>query len=175
VDLPKFLTATRWGRCAALKENASAPFLKLGWDWNPAVTVALAPGITSFKAGETYAHGGLSLQESLVPVILIRPKAGGNQKVSVKIASVEWQGLRCKVVIESDAAELYADMRLKAADPGSSVLAATTGGTAFSGKRFENNAVSLAVGDEHEGATAALVILDAEGAMLTKQATVIGE
>jgi hypothetical protein len=175
VDLPKFLTATRWGRCAALKENASAPFLKLGWDWNPAVTVALAPGITSFKAGETYAHGGLSLQESLVPVILIRPKAGGNQKVSVKIASVEWQGLRCKVVIESDAAELYADMRLKAADPGSSVLAATSGGTAFSGKRFENNAVSLAVGDEHEGATAALVILDAEGAMLTKQATVIGE
>lgn len=175
VDLPKFLTATRWGRCAALKEKASAPVPTLGWDWNPAVTVALAPGIASFKAGDVYAHGGLSLQESLVPVIDIRPKIGAKQKVNVKILSVKWQGLRCKVAVEGAVSGLYADLRSKAADPGSSVLAAGSGRTGALGKQIEDSVVSLAVGDEHEGSSAAVVILDAQGTVLAKHATVIAE
>lgn len=43
--------------------------LTFGWDWCKDVQVAYAPGVASFIAGAEYAHGGISLQECLVPVL----------------------------------------------------------------------------------------------------------
>jgi hypothetical protein len=74
-ELAKFLTATRWGRCASLTDTASATDLTLTWSWCPDVRIAMAPSISSFVAGQEYGHGGLSLQESIIPVVQVsRPK-----------------------------------------------------------------------------------------------------
>ena len=75
VSLPKQATETLWGRCAQLKESVSIDGLVVAWHWNPSVSVAMAPSISSFIAGRHYEHGGLSLQECLTPVLNIKSKA----------------------------------------------------------------------------------------------------
>ncbi|SEQ40315.1 hypothetical protein SAMN05421693_1291 [Ectothiorhodospira magna] len=61
VDLPKHLTETRWSRCAVIKDSVDTGYQQVGWYWNSAVSIAMAPGVCSFKAGQHYDHGGLSL------------------------------------------------------------------------------------------------------------------
>ncbi len=58
------LTETKWTRCAVLKEGAPVSVPQLPWSWNPAVMVASAPGIHAFRAGQDYAHGGLSRRKN---------------------------------------------------------------------------------------------------------------
>ena len=57
-DLPSFLVETRWGRCALLKATSTSPLPTVPWRWSPDVDVVLAPGISVFRAGMEYAHGG---------------------------------------------------------------------------------------------------------------------
>ncbi|MEL0603478.1 BREX-1 system phosphatase PglZ type B [Pseudoalteromonas undina] len=61
----------RLARCAILKDNVSTDELKVPWHWNENVSVAMAPGIAGYMAGDYYNHGGLSIQECLTPVINI--------------------------------------------------------------------------------------------------------
>ena len=166
VDLPKYLTESRWARCAAIKGASKVDVPTVRWHWNVHERVAVAPGISCFNAGNEYAHGGLSLQESLVPVI--RVAAGETKaKAAVKIADVFWARLRCRVRIEGAQPGLFVDLRLKVNDPGSSV----TQTRPVDG----NGAASLLVADDElEGETAVLVLLDASGHVIMKQATIIG-
>ena len=70
--IAKTVVKKRLARCAILKDNADSPELKVPWHWNADVTVAMAPGISGYVAGDYYNHGGLTLQECLTPVINIR-------------------------------------------------------------------------------------------------------
>lgn len=168
VDLPKYMADTRWGRCAVLKENAKTDFLTLGWSWAPEVPIAMAPGISSFIAGAEYAHGGLSLQESLVPIIHIKTKASGGGKALVEVVSVQWTGLRCRIELNKSLAGLWVDIRSKAADAASSMV--------DKAKPVQDAKASLVVSnDEAEGQAAFVVIYDEAGELLAKQHTVIGE
>ena len=67
IDLPKYLTVSRWARCAAIKGGSKVEVPTVRWHWNAHERVAVAPGIACFSAGNEYAHGGLSLQESPYP------------------------------------------------------------------------------------------------------------
>ena len=86
-ELPARLTETKWGRCAVLKEAAADnASLVLPWSFDPCVRVALAPGISAFSSGREYDHGGLSLQESVVPLLRVQrsePVAGQPRLISV--------------------------------------------------------------------------------------------
>lgn len=166
-DLPKHQAETRWGRCAVLKESASATSLTFGWDWCGQVQIAMAPGISCFIAGAEYAHGGLSLQESLVPVISVSV-ASDRPIVQVQIKSIVWRGLRCQVELAVQAAGMRLDIRTKAAVAETSVAAHI--------KPFEAGKASVAVGDDGLAGTAAIVVILAEdGSVLQKSATTIGE
>jgi hypothetical protein len=119
-DLPKYLTATRWGRCAVVKPAASVELTCFSWFWAEDVRIACPPGIDSFIAGKEYSHGGLSLQECLVRQLTIQ---GGNQPVvSAKIESFKWAGLRCRVKVEGSYEKCKVDLRDKAADPATSLV-----------------------------------------------------
>ena len=167
VDLPKYMANTRWGRCAVLKENAKTDFLTLGWGWAPEVPIAMAPGISSFIAGVEYAHGGLSLQESLIPVINIKAKAS-KSKPALEVKTIQWNGLRCRIEVGGNGAGLWADVRAKAADASSSMV--------DKAKPVQDGKASLVVSnDEAEGQAAFVVIYDESGELLAKQHTVIGE
>lgn len=166
VDLPKYLTASRWARCAAIKGGSKVEVPTVRWHWNAHERVAVAPGIACFGAGNEYAHGGLSLQESLIPVI--RVTAGkAAAKASAEINEVNWAGLRCRVRVEAAQPGLSVDLRTKVNDPGSSVSQAR----ALDSK---GSASLLVADDELEGSPAVVVVLDASGHVIAKQPTIIG-
>lgn len=166
VDLPRYLTASRWARCAAIKGGSNVEVPTVRWHWNAHERVAVAPGISCFGAGNEYAHGGLSLQESLVPVIRVTGGAGPAVTV-VKVADVSWAGLRCRVQIEPAHPGLSADLRTKVNDPGSSVSKVRQ-------LDARGTASLLVANDELEGTPAAVVVLDASGHVITKHPTIIG-
>lgn len=166
-ELPKHQAETRWGRCAVLKDSAHGTPLTFGWDWCKDVQVAYAPGVSSFIAGSDYAHGGLSLQECLVPVLDIDFSGGQPNQLQVTIKSVTWKGLRCSVEVESAASGLSVDLRTKPALAGSSLAASV--------KAVENGKASLAVADDDNmGVAAVVVVLSADSQVLQKQATTVG-
>ena len=167
-ELAKHQTETRWGRCAVLKDSAHGTPLTFGWDWCKEVQVAYAPGVSNFIAGAEYAHGGISLQECLVPVLQLDCAGAAGVDATVKIQSVTWKGLRCTVVVEGAATGQRVDIRTKAA------LASTS--LAASVKALEAGKASLAVADDENLGTAAIVVvLGADGEVLQKQATTVGE
>ena len=167
-ELSKFETATRWGRCAVLKDSAHGTPLTFGWDWCQAVQIAYAPGISSFIAGAEYAHGGLSLQECLVPVLEVVATGAPAPSLKADIVKIAWSDLRCKIEVVSDRAGLRVDIRTKAALAESSLVARV--------KALEGGKVSLAVADDSsEGMAAFVVVLDAAGSVVQKKSTTIGE
>jgi hypothetical protein len=164
-ELPKFLTETRWGRCAILKETSRVDVLVIPWFWAQEVSIAVPYGIKSYISGREYDHGGLSLQECLTPVLTIVRKS---KKPVVRIIDHQWKGLRCKVIIEGHAKGIRADIRTKPAMAESTV--------ANMGKEFvDTSSLSLVVEDDGLiGAAATLVLVDREGSVLAKVLTTIG-
>ena len=166
VDLPKYLTQSRWARCASIEGDSTVRVPTVPWYWNAAERVAVGPGIACFGAGNEYAHGGLSLQESLIPVL--RVTAGAvSATAGASITSVNWVGLRCRVRIDPARPGLSVDLRTRVNDADSSA----------SGTRqvdAEGTASLLVADDEFEGTSAAVVILDAGGQVIARQSTIIG-
>ena len=158
----------RWSRCAAIKGDSKVSVPKAPWHWNPLAEAAVAPDVSAFVAGQEYAHGGLSIQECLIPLLSIR-NSGQTQTTEVRVKEVLWQNLRCRVTVDPSIAGLKVDLRTKVTIP-SSTLASAPKETDSKGQ------ASLLVPDEdHSGTAATIVVLDEAGNVLTKQATTIGE
>ena len=167
-ELSKFEAQTRWGRCAVLKDSSHGTPLTFGWDWCKEVQIAFAPGISNFTAGEDYTHGGLTLQECLVPVLELVAAGEPTSTVKADITKVAWTGLRCKVEVSSAAAGLKVDIRTKAALADSTLVAHV--------RALDNGKASLAVADDaSEGMAAFVVVLDAAGNVVQKKSTTVGE
>ncbi|WP_250514392.1 BREX-1 system phosphatase PglZ type B [Caballeronia sp. INDeC2] len=168
-ELPKHRAETRWGRCAVLKDTAHGTSLTFGWDWCKDVQVAYAPGVTSFKAGDEYAHGGISLQECLVPILELKATGAAmtTTVLAVTIKAVTWKGLRCVVEVDSASPGLKVDIRTKPA------LASTS--LAASPKPVDGTKANVAVADDGQmGSAAVVVVLSPTGDVLQKQATTVG-
>lgn len=166
VKLPKYLTESRWPRCAAIKEGARVEVPTARWHWNAGEVFAFGPGINCFGKGNEYAHGGVSIQECLIPdfVFYLERPAG---VVGVTVKDIQWVGLRCRVVIEPPAPGLAADLRTKPNDAGSSAATAKVFDT-------EGRAGLLVEDDGLAGTVVSLVVLDASGRVIAKQTTTIG-
>ena len=163
-DLPVQAVDSRWGRCAQLKQNVKVDGLTLGWYWNPNIPIYYPHGIHSFIAGRTYGHGGVSLQECLVPIITITGDVKSLAQASIE--SVKWLGLTCKVEVSSKTEELFVDLRTKLADNKSSLVKA---------KKLKDSKASLMIlDDDNEGVSATVVVYDSDGNILAKQATTVG-
>ena len=166
VDLPEYLTESRWSRCAAVAGESTVRVPTVSWYWNVAERVALAPGIACFVAGNEYAHGGSSLQESLIPVLRVSSGVTSSA-VSAGIVAAGWVGLRCRVRIEPAREGFSVDLRTRVNDADSSV----------SGARpvdAEGAASLLVADDDLEGTPAAVVVLDASDQVIARQSTIIG-
>lgn len=167
VDLPGYLTVHRWARCAAIKGSSKVEVPTVPWHWNHDKRVATAPGISCFRAGNTFAHGGVSLQECLVPVVQVVGGQGA-AGTTAEIVNVIWRGLRCRVRVEATHPEKYSvALRDRVNDPASAVS---------SERRLDDkgNASVLVAEDELEGSSVVVVLLDAEGRVVKKQPTIIG-
>jgi hypothetical protein len=164
-DLPKYLTATRWGRCAVVKPSATVDYPCFPWFWSDEVRVASPYGIDSFVAGKEYSHGGLSVQECVVPQLAVRH--GKTASLSAKIEQARWSGLRCRVTIAGDFAGCSVDLRDKPADPGSSVTGAKPVGR-------DGNVALVVPDDSREGSSTMLVLIDSAGSVVEKMPIVVG-
>ncbi len=166
ITLPKYLTETRWPRCASIKESSHIDVPVSGWSWNSQERVAYGPGTHCFIAGQEYAHGGISLQECVVPVIIFSATSE-NAKVDIKVRQVQWIGLRCRVSIEPAVEGLLADLRTKPNVPASSIVTPRP----FDDK---GNASLLVEDDALEGSMVSLLIVDSSGHVIRKEATTVG-
>lgn len=169
VDLPSVLTETRWGRCAALKPGVKTDERLFPWFWNPNQYFALADGISCFRRGEEYAHGGLSLQECLCLELTVTANPRAQNDRVLEITDMVWLGLRCKVAVEGDCSDLFLDIREQPGNPASSVVMGI--------KPFKSDGTSSVVveNEDWEGRSATLVLLNGNNQLVAQSAVVIGK
>lgn len=165
-ELPGHLTASKWGRCAILKEGTVKGFLQVPWFWDSQHAILLPPSVNAFRNGLEYSHGGLSLQETVTLQISLKNTAA-TQRPNVTIANARWVGLRLKFEIEGETAGLSYDLRTKPADASS---------TQIEGMRDLNQAkVSLAIEDDELDGTSVMLVILHSGEVIAKKALVVGE
>jgi hypothetical protein len=166
VDLPKYLTETRWRRCAVVQEGAGRDIPRAPWFWNSTVSFAFGRGVYCFTQGSVYAHGGLSLQECLVPEITVR----GSEKAAggvVVISEVHWAGLRCRMRTEPGAEGFSVELRTRLNDPDSRIGEAKTIDS-------EGRAALLVEDDGLAGSSVLVVVIDSLGQVKARFSTIIG-
>lgn len=150
-------------RYARLKPGATTAHAQAPWSWNKDVRLAMAPGASSFYAAYEYAHGGISPQECVVPVIDVEPLSAA-RKAEITLAA--WTGLRLRVQA-SGAADLRVDLRTDGDDPQSSLLTSPR-------SLDEDGRGSMVVSDDYEGRSATLVVIDDGGRVLARRAVTVG-
>jgi hypothetical protein len=165
-ELPKHLTASKWARCAAIKGDSLVPVPTAAWSWNPSEQFATPNGAACFNTGGSnfYAHGGISLQECLTPVLVVSGGASGAPAVA--ITEISWRGLRCNLEVSGGSTGMTADLRRDAA--GGPSVATTAKPVDDGGARL------LVEDDELEGAVVVAVLLSPDGQVIAQRRTVAG-
>lgn len=168
VELKSFLTESKWGRCATLKAGAQADAMTFKWFWNPAVLIASPPGVGCFKASMEYAHGGISLQELVTPVL--RLTTGKKSGTSARISEAKWTGAKCRITVEGDFAGVCVDLRTAISDPATSLLADKQ-----ARELTADGKVTVFLEDDGDiGKKAELVLINATGQVIGSLATTLG-
>ena len=164
-ELGIHLTEARKGRCARIKPGAMTEQQVVPWHWDADVRIAVAPGICCFEAGHVYDHGGISSQESVIPVITVgAPPAA---MIPPEIASIRWRGSRCRISVTGDWADVRAQLRLSAGDPDSAITAAVV-------VDEEGEGSMLAQDDALEGRRVWAVLLGPDGGVVGQRSTIVG-
>ena len=165
VELPSHLTESKWARCASIAGHSQVDVPTTPWYWNSVQHFATCPGIACFSASNCYAHGGLSIQECLIPDILVERTESGKDKAS--IGSVSWRGMRCSIQATDYTSGVSADIRLDT-PVGESVV--------VSAKEIdEEGTASLLVKDDaYEIAELVVVLIGGDGDVLAHYRTKVG-
>ena len=164
-ELPGYLTQSRWGRCAHLKEETTYYGPTANWHWCDAVRIAMPRGVGVFYAGNEYSHGGLSLQECLIPLLTV---TAGESIVRSVLEEPVWRGMRCRVTVLDPEPGMQVDLRTKPADKDSTL--------AGGGKKLDadGKAALLVEDDSHEGTAVKLVLLNSENRTVASLPTSVG-
>jgi hypothetical protein len=165
--LPAGLAAERGARCVRLVGEPTEPLSRFPWHWNSADSFATPTGARAFVAGTTYAHGGVSLEECVLPDLKVTRRAGSRSEPPV-IGEVRWTGLRCRVQVRNAPTGARIDLRRQAMQAKSSVAAEAKNLDA------EGKGALIVPDDALTGEAVLVVLLDAEGRVLAKTPTAIG-
>lgn len=164
-ELASALTENKWGRCAVLKPGATTSERLYPWYWNSSISFVLANGVSCFRKGEEYAHGGLSLQECLLLDLRVsRPMATENP---VTFADVSWRGLRCTVTLKGACQGLSLDLRSQPGNPASSQVTPKP-------FKADGTASVIVVNEDLQGSATAVVVTDKNGNLVAQCMTLIG-
>jgi len=169
IELKSCLTEHRWGRCAALKATAQTNLPTFPWHWNPEVTIATPPGVGCFRATMEYSHGGVSLQEMVIPRLRVTASRPGS--TSARLTEAKWTGAKCRVTVGGDCSGTRVDVRLRRADPASSLLADRQARETTP----EGKVTVFLENDADAGRDAEIVLLDATGQVIDSLPTKLGE
>jgi hypothetical protein len=169
VELKSFLAEHRWGRCAALKVASKTNVPTFPWHWNPDVTIATPPGVGCFRASMDYSHGGVSLQEMVIP--RLRVAANRPRSASASLIEAKWTGAKCRVSVGGDCSGVRVDVRIRRSDPASSLLADHQSRETTP----EGKVTVFLENDADTGRSAEIVLLDATGQVIDSLPTKLGE
>ena len=118
---------------------------------------------------QEYTHGGASLQECLIPVLTLS-SATVAAGVTVKTKEVQWAGLRCRISVEPAIEGLRADLRTKPNKPDASVVESQKPKALDA----QGKVALLVTNDSLIGTMVSVVVLDASGRVICKEATTVG-
>jgi hypothetical protein len=163
--LAEHLTVVRKARCARMVAGAPLPagLRAFPWHHDHDARIAVAPSIYAFEDGKVYEHGGISLQECVVPRLTVRSSSAA--PVGSVTVDLSWAALACVVTVHGAPDDARVDLRAKPADPASSLV----GG----GKRLKDGRARILADDEHEGAPAILVVVGPAGDVVVQRPTVV--
>ena len=166
-ELPKHLTASKWARCAAIKGDSQVPVPTAAWSWNTSEKFATPNGAACFNTGgsNSYAHGGISLQECLTPVLVVSGGISSSSTPSASITEISWKGMRCYLEVSGESKGMKADLRREAAGASVATMA----------KSVDDGGARLLVEDgDLEGEAIVAVLLSSEGRLIAQRRTVVG-
>lgn len=168
ISMPTSLTESKWGRCAAIKPGALYEGTYFPWYWNENVHFALPDGVSCYRGGIEYSHGGISIQECLMLRLTIKKKEAEQKERNILVTDIVWRGMRCNIAAEGDLKGVKADIRLKPAVAGSSIVMGM--------KEFNESGIASVVvdNDSTEGDAAYIVLLDSKNKVIYQSATVVG-
>ncbi len=115
---------------------------------SPPASGPAAPPSRANGGSYAYAHGGISLQECLTPVLVV--SGGASSAPAAAITEISWKGLRCNVEVSGATAGMLADLRRDA------------------GARL------LVEDDELEGVRVVAVLLSPDGRVIAQRRTRVG-
>jgi hypothetical protein len=134
-------------RYALLKADAPSTYTRLPWTWDNSIYFAVATGARAFFAGQEYAHGGLSPQECVLPVLELETQIA-SKELSIRAA---WKRLRLNVEVVGGGG-LMLDVRLGPDSSGPSIL--KKGPRALD----DFGQVGVMIPDEHDGRDVCVVV-----------------
>lgn len=166
VSLPPSAVVAKGLRAALLQDNAASELAFVPWHWDKSVRIAMPVGAQAFRAGEVYAHGGLSPQETVTPDITVGSDVGVASGLP-QIVKIVWRRLRLTVELIGDAKEIGVEVRRKERDPASRVDV---------GCALEEGQARLTISDEvDEGDPVLVVLVDRHGTVIDARATRVGD
>lgn len=167
IGIPAAFTQSKWGRTGVLSSAAPAGLPSYLWELAPEFRLVTALGAGSFIEGREYSHGGISMQENLLPLIVVEGKGPTDSIPRLSIASIRWTQLRCEVRVSGAPDGARVDMRTNAANPDTSI--------ANLPKPLQAGAAVLIVPDEDkEGTATHVVVLDSAGSVIAQETTSVG-
>jgi hypothetical protein len=166
IRLPASALIAKGQRAAILQEGASAELAFVPWHWDKSVRIAVPPGAEAFRAGEVYAHGGLSPQECVVPDITVSGESDARDG-NPRISAISWRRLRLTVEISGELSDVAVEVRRRERDPASRVDITSV---------IEGTRARLTVSDEvEEGDPVLVVVIDRHGSVMDARATRVGD
>ncbi len=164
-NLPSFLADEKHGRWAVLKEGADAKGQQLPWSWSSdGETVYLARGICCHRAGMTFTHGGVSLQECRLLELEISDKRSAQ---STALHDVTWSGLRLHCLVVGDIKGCHVDLRSDISNETSLLVRPAI-------PEPDGKTSALVADDDLWGQEAVLVVLSSDGSILSQRKLHIG-
>lgn len=169
VELKSFLAEHRWGRCAALKTASQTNVPTFLWHWNPDVAIATPPGVGCFRASMEYSHGGVSLQEMVIP--RLRVTVGRASAASARLVEAKWAGAKCRVTVSGEYSGTRVDIRVRRSDPATSFLSDRQPRETTP----EGKVTVFLENDTDIGQSAEIVLLDTSGQVIDSLPVKLGE
>jgi hypothetical protein len=166
-ELSPQLAESKWARFATIKSGASTTEQVFPWFWDSHQQFAIADGISCYRNGVEFTHGGLSIQECLLLDLEVTSNTPTNSRSFINITDIKWTGLRCTIAVEGEADGLLMDIRTSAADSLSSIVLKVN--------PIKNNiTASVVIEDESlEGTGAYIVLIDSTDAIVSQIHTII--
>lgn len=102
-------------RFALVPASADVPLVRLPFEWDPEIRVAVPPGLAFFKAEKSFSHGGAAVQEMVIPHLVSRAQTTQAKRIAVEVVLPTFALQRpavkvtLRVVVQQPQMQLFAE------------------------------------------------------------------